>query len=366
MLKRVDRPLFYAIATLLIGGFLILASASVAISQKNFGTISYYTLRQFLTGGLAGVFALLITAHIPYRHWKKLSVPLMLISFVLLAALFIPQIGHMIKGARRWIDIGPVSFQPSEVLKFSFIIYLASWIDARRGAVTSVAYGFAPFALMLSTVAVFLTMQPDIGMLGVITLSAVALYFLGGGNTAQIVTIGVLGAMVLFFLVQLAPYRLNRILVFLSPETEPQGIGYQINQALIAIGSGGFSGLGFGKGLQKFNYLPEPIGDSIFAVFAEEFGLLGAIAMIATFLFLLWRGFLIARRAPDLFGTLLAAGIVLTVTIQAFINMAAISGLLPLTGITLPFISYGGTSLVTTMAGMGILMNISKSARQLR
>lgn len=360
MPKGIDRPLFYTLAALVVGGFLILASASVAISQKNFGTISYYTLRQFLTGGLGGILAIVITAHIPYRHWKKLSVPLMLISFLLLSALFIPEVGIMTKGARRWLDIGPVSFQPSEVLKFSFLIYLASWMDARKGTVASVAYGFMPFALMLSAVAIFLTMQPDIGMLGVITLSAIALYFLGGGNTAQIVTLCVLGAIVLLLLVQLAPYRLNRVLVFLNPEAEPQGIGYQINQALIAIGSGGFLGLGFGKGLQKFNYLPEPIGDSIFAIFAEELGFLGAILMIAMFLFFLWRGFFIARHAPDLFGTLLAAGITLSVTLQAFINMAAISGLLPLTGITLPFISYGGTSLVTTMAGMGILLNISR------
>jgi len=209
-------------------------------------------------------------------------------------------------------------------------------------------------------VSIFLIMQPDIGSLGVIIATAGIMYFLGGGRISQIITLLVFGGVIFYFLVKTAPYRLSRILVFLNPGLDPQGIGYQINQAFIAIGSGGFNGLGFGKSLQKFNYLPEPMGDSIFAIFAEELGFVGAAVLIAVFCFLFWRGLLIAKKIPDIFGKLLAAGISTSIVTQAFVNMAAISGLLPLTGIPLPFISYGGTSIITTLIGVGILLNISK------
>jgi cell division protein FtsW len=358
--KHVDKPLLYTIAALFIGGFLILASSSVALSQKNFGTISYYTLRQILMGGIGGSIALLITASIPYRIWKSAAVPLMALSFILLALLFIPQFTFSSGGARRWLQFGPITFQPSEVLKFSFVIYLASWINARRKDVASMSYGFIPFILMLSVVAMFLLMQPDVGTLGTIIATAALMYFLGGGHVAQIFSLGAFGIVLLFFLVRIAPYRLSRILVFFNPGTDPQGIGYQINQALIAIGSGGLFGLGFGKSLQKFHYLPEPIGDSIFAIFAEEMGFLGVMLLVFAFTFLIWRAIRIAKRAPDTFGMLLASGIAISIGLQAFVNMASISGLLPLTGITLPFISYGGTSLIVTMASVGILLNISK------
>lgn len=356
----IDKPLLYVTLLLLVGGILILASASMVTSQKNFGSISYYTLRQLLYGGLLGILALIATTQIPYRVWKKLALPLMIISFLLLALLFIPELSYSFGGARRWLKFGPLSFQPAEILKISFIVYLASWLDARRREVTSVSYGLMPFALMLAIVAVFLIMQPDIGTLGIIVASAGMLYFLGGGRISQIATLSVFGLAILYFLIQAAPYRLGRILVFLNPGLDPQGLGYQVSQAFIAIGSGGFFGTGFGRSLQKYNYLPEPMGDSIFAVFSEEVGFLGITILIAAFSFLFWRGLVIAKKAPDVFGKLLAAGISISIITQVFINMAAISGLLPLTGIPLPFISYGGTSLAITLASIGVLLNISK------
>ncbi|MBI4137812.1 MAG: putative lipid II flippase FtsW [Candidatus Sungbacteria bacterium] len=355
-----DRPLVVATLLLLIGGLLVVASASVGVAQRQFGTISYYALRQFLIGGLGGIVAFFITQHTPYRLWRKLALPLMALSFLLLALVFFPEFSYSSGGARRWLRLGPVSFQPSELLKLAFVVYLATWLDARRREVSSIAYGMIPFGLMVGVVSVFLIMQPDIGTLGVIIASAGLLYFLGGGKVSQVVTLGLFGAFLFYIVVQIAPYRLERILVFLNPALDPRGIGYQINQAFIAIGSGGFWGLGFGKSVQKFSYLPEPMGDSVFAVFAEETGFFGAFALIVLFAFLIWRGIAIARRAPDIFGKLLAAGITITLAVQAFINMSAISGLLPLTGIPLPFVSYGGTALIMTMAGMGIVANVSK------
>ncbi|MBI2056233.1 MAG: putative lipid II flippase FtsW [Candidatus Sungbacteria bacterium] len=360
MPRTIDLPLLFTTIVLLLGGFLVLASASMVIAEKNFGSLTYYTARQLFLGGLLGAVACFIASRISYRVWRTWSPALMLIAFILLALLFVPSISYSVGGATRWLTIYGISFQPSEFLKFAFIIYLASWLDARRREAGTVSYGMIPFAIMLAIVSVFLAMQPDIGTLGIIALTALFLYFLGGGKVYQISTLAAFGVAVLYFLIQLAPYRLNRILVFLNPGTDPQGIGYQINQALIAIGSGGFWGLGFGKGLQKYHYLPEPMGDSIFAIYAEEMGLVGAFILIGAFLFFCMRGFLIAKKAPDQFGKLLAAGITVSITLQAFINMAAISGMLPLTGIPLPFVSYGGTSLAITLASVGVLLNISR------
>lgn len=360
MFEKADKPLLIITLALVFGGFLILASASMALAQNNFGAIGYYTLRQLLYGGLGGAILLLAVSAFPYRRLRKLALPLMLISFLMLALLFIPDLSYASGGARRWLRIGTASFQPSEFLKLAFVIYLASWLDARRKDVASFSYGMLPFALMLAVVGLFLVMQPDIGTLGVIAATAGLLYFLGGGRISQIATLGAFGLLILYFIIQLAPYRLERIFVFLNPGFDPEGAGYQISQASIAIGTGGFFGRGFGKSIQKYQYLPEPMGDSIFAIYAEELGFLGAMALIILFGLFLWRGFRIAERAPDIFGKLLAAGITLSITVQAFINMAAISGLLPLTGIPLPFVSYGGTSLAMTLTSIGILMNISK------
>ena len=362
MINSADKALLYTTLILLFGGLLILASASVVISQTNFNSLTHYTLRQLTYGGIFGFLGFIAGFMVPYRLWRRLALPLIIISFVLLTLLFIPSLGYSSGGARRWLHLGFISFQPAEILKFAFIVYLASWLDARRRLVGSLSYGLIPFALMLSLVGIFLIMQPDIGTLGVIVLTSLILYFLGGGRVSQMVTLSFFGAMLLYFLVQLAPYRLSRILVFLNPGTDPQGLGYQISQAFIAIGSGGFFGAGFGKGLQKYNYLPEPMGDSVFAIASEELGFVGAVLIILVFAFFFWRGIVIARNAPDMFGKLLAAGISISIMTQAFVNMAAISGLLPLTGIPLPFVSYGGTSLAMTLMGVGVLLNISKKA----
>ncbi|MDP3710454.1 MAG: putative lipid II flippase FtsW [bacterium] len=358
-----NKTLLYVTAALFWGGLLVVFSASMVLSQKRFGSVGYYTMRQLIYGGVPGIIFMLIASKIPYTFWRKVALPLMILSFVMLALLFLPTLGFSFGGATRWLKLGPITFQPSEILKLTFVIYLASWLDARRQEIASVSYGLIPFAMMLSFIGIFLIMQPDFGTLGIIVISAGLLYFLGGGKTSQIVTLSALGLVLAFLLVQIAPYRMNRLNVFLNPDLDPKGIGYHANQASIAIGSGGFWGVGFGKGLQKYNYLPEPMGDSIFAIFAEEMGFLGVMAILFLFAIFFRQGIKIAKGAPDSFGQLLAGGITLSIATQVFINIAAISGLFPLTGIPLPFFSYGGTSLGMTLAGVGILLNISKYER---
>ena len=356
----VDKSLLAMTLALFAGGILILGSASMILAYKNFGSVTGYAARQLMIGGGVGLIAMAAAARIHYRIWRKLALPLLFVSFGCLALLFIPHLGLSFGGATRWLKLGPLSFQPSEFLKISFIIYLASWLDARRRQVASISYGMIPFFLMVSIVGVFLIMQKDMGTFVVIGATALLLYLFGGGKMSQIIILILLGVAALFLLIRLEPYRAARLTVFLNPASEPLGAGYQINQASLAIGSGGFWGLGFGRSVQKYQYLPEPMGDSIFAVLAEEMGFVGATALLALFFFFYAKGLWIARRAPDVLGKLLAAGIATGIMSQAFINMAAISGLLPLTGIPLPFISYGGTSLAITLASVGILLNISR------
>lgn len=359
MSRRMDYPLLGIALALTVAGLFIISSASVVISQKNFQTPYYYLLRQAVAA-VVGLGAMAVCQALPYRIWRRVSLPFLAASLLAVAAVFLPQLGLKLGGAVRWLNIGPISIQPSEILKLSLILYLASWLDRHKTRAKGFATAFAPFLLVMGVVGSLLVLQPDIGTLIVTAGAAVILYFLGGGRLSQLAAFGLLAAGALAVIIRVAPYRMARFLVFLDPERDPLGIGYHIGQALIAIGSGGFAGRGFGQSIQKFNYLPEPIGDSVFAVVVEEFGLIGALALAVLFFALLLRAFAIARAAPDFFGKLVVAGLASTIVLQAFINMAAISGLMPLAGIPLPFVSYGGTSLVVALAMVGIMLNVSK------
>lgn len=347
---------------LLLFGLVMIASAGVAYSRSRFGDPYYFFKHQLLYGVIPGFAALYVVQKIDYEFWKKISFPLFVASIICLIMVFIPGIGNKIYGASRWIQLGPFSFQPSEMLKLSLIVYLAAWLENRRESIKDFYEGLLPFAAILSVISFLLMKQPDMGTLGVVILISMSIYFISGARLSHIAAMGALGFAALFLLIKFESYRMDRLLVFLHPELDPKGIGYQINQALLAIGSGGIFGVGLGHSLQKFNYLPEPVGDSIFAIIGEELGMLGGIVLVSLFVMLALRGLKIARNAPDRFSRLVACGIVSWVIFQAFINISAISGLIPLTGIPLPFISYGGTSLVFLMAGMGILLNISKHA----
>ena len=257
--------------------------------------------------------------------------------------------------------LGPISFQPSELLKFSYVLYLAAFLASRREAVRSFKHGFMPFLVITLIAGALIIAEPDLGTAGVMALSGIFLFLTAGGLFRHIFIIIGIVAVLLSALVYLEPYRWERIRVFSNPQYDPQGSGYQLRQALIAIGSGGLFGRGFGMSRQKFDYLPEPVGDSIFAVAAEEFGFVGSVLLLFLFLIFAWRGLKVAYESEDNFSRLLGAGIVILICVQSLVNIAALSGLLPLTGIPLLFISQGGSALAVTLAEAGILLNISKT-----
>ena len=363
--SRIHAPDYFLLCItgmLVLVGVFMVASASPIVAESRFGE-AYFFLKNQLVGVLTGSIALIIAWHIKYIYWKKFALLMLIASLLLMALVFVPGIGVELKGAARWIQLGPVTIQPAEFTKLAFIIYIAAWLEAKKKEIRGFSSGFIPFLVMLGVVSLFFILQPDIGTLGVLVLTSTLLFFVGGGRLLQISLLFLIGLVMLSIVVYLQPYRIDRVLVFFEPADDIQGIGYQLHQSLIAIGSGGFWGKGFGMSKQKFHYLPEPTGDSIFAVFGEEFGFIGNIGLVTLFLMFLWRGVRIARHAPDIFGSYLATGITLLVVVQAFVNMAAISGLIPLTGLPLSFISYGSSALTANLAAVGILLNISKYIR---
>lgn len=355
-----DRPLFFAILSLLGIGLIMIASAGVVYGKVRFGD-DYYFFKQQLLGLGVGLMLLYIFQKIHYKVWQNFVVPIFIIALVLLVLVFIPGFGTTVYGAARWVQLGPISFQPSEVMKLAIILYLAAWLSNKGRAKTADFFeGFVPFLALMSIVGFLIIKQPDTGTLGLIFLISLSIFFASGANLMHIFSLFLAGLVFLGILIKMAPYRMQRFLVFINSEHDPMGFGYQMTQALLAIGSGGFLGVGLGQSRQKFNYLPEPVTDSIFAVLGEEFGMIGAVVVVSLFVFVGWRGLRIAASVPDSFGKLLAVGIVSWIVFQAFINICAITGIIPLTGIPLPFISYGGTSLAVLLAAVGILLNVSK------
>ncbi len=355
-------PVLKGILVILIAaGFFILLSASIGLTAKRDLPPYYFVLRQLLTGGLIGFLGLALASRINYRRYRAWALWIFLLSIILTLLVFVPKIGLEFGGARRWISVGAFSFQPSEFLKFGYILYLSALFSAGRNEVKSLGGGFIPFVLITGLVGGLFILEPDIGSFGVAVLSGLLLFLVAGGRWRHLGALIILGAVLLLILVLIEPYRLERISVFLNPSYDPQGSGYQIKQALIAIGSGGILGRGFGMSRQKFQYLPEPVGDSIFAVAAEEFGFIGSIILIGLFVVFAWRGFLVSSEARDSFGRLLGSGIVILIVIQSLVNIAALTGLLPLTGIPLLFVSQGGSAFAVALTEVGILLNISKN-----
>jgi len=356
-----DRALLIIIFLLIGSGLVTLSSSSLIVSQERFDNSYHYFFHQLIYGVGIGLIFFFIASKVPYKHWKKWAVAILALSIVVLILVFVPNLGFGYSGAKRWIDLKFFSFQPSELVKLGFIIYLAAWLEKRKSAeVKTFSYSTFPFLIIMGLIGFLLVLQPDIGTLGVIVMIGIIVFFLAGAKFSHILLLISAGLATLFALIKVAPYRMNRLLAFINPEMDPQGIGYQIKQALLAIGSGGLLGVGLSHSRQKYNYLPSPASDSIFAITAEEWGFVGAAALIILFLALLIRGFKIAKNSPDRFGRLTAVGITSWFVLQAFVNIGAITGLIPLTGITLPFISYGASSMVMSLIGAGILVNISK------
>jgi cell division protein FtsW len=357
---KVDYKLLTAIFLMLGFGLLFLYSASVALSFSKYGKNSYYFLHQLIYGAIVGLIAMFITSRIHYKKWQTFAPLLLVFSFILLVAVKIPGIGYSVGGAERWIALGPISIQPAEIAKLALIFYLASWIDKRGEEIEDFYYGLLPALIVTGAIAGLIFIEPDLGTMISVSLIAISMLFVGGARAKHMLYLLGAGVLAMLVMIKLEPYRVARLTTFLNPKVDPTGIGYQINQALLAVGSGGIFGYGYGNSRQKFLFLPEVMGDSVFAVIAEEMGFIRSGLLVGLYLYFVVRGFKIARGTMDTFGRMVAVGIVSWIAFQAFINIGAIIGLLPLTGIPLPFISYGSTALIINLAAMGILLNISK------
>lgn len=357
---QVDRTFLALLLGLTALGLIMLASASWPLGYDRFDDGYYFLKHQMIFGLLPGVVGCFVALRFPYAKLKSLA-PLMLgLTILLLVLVFIPGIGAEFGTSRSWISLGNFSFQPSELVKLTFLIYLAAWLENRsKLELKTLATGLVPFLSVLGVISLLLILQPDTGTLGIIVLTAFAVYFVAGAPVLHLVGLATLGAGALALLMKFSEYRAARILTFLHPELDPLGVGYHINQALLAIGSGGIFGRGYGHSLQKFQYLPEVAGDSIFAVMSEELGFLLTSAFIFLYLAFIFRGFKIAEKAPDAFGRYLVIGIMAWFGIQAFVNIGAMVGIMPITGVPLPFVSYGGTSLAISLTAAGVILNIS-------
>lgn len=367
--RKPDLVLAITIVILVFLGILVLASVSAAFSRQKTGSTLFFLNHQLLFGLLPGLVLGGIASVLPLKLLKEKSPLFLLVSLVIMGAVFLPFIGGAAGGASRWIFLGPFSFQPSELLKLAFVVYLAAWLDSRtekrntgKGKNPELWQTLVPFLAILGTVTGLLILQRDLGTLIVLTLIAGIMYFSAKTPISHILGLGGLGIAGLLAFIAVAPYRMERIRVFLDPSLDPLGSGYQIKQALIAIGSGGVVGRGLGLSVQKFGFLPQPMSDSIFAVFAEEAGFIGATLLVLLFLTFALRGFFVASKIEDRFPKLLAIGVVSWISVQAFMNIGALTGILPLTGIPLPFLSYGGSALVCELIAMGLLLNASKHA----
>lgn len=357
--KNIDRRFLIVLGLLLIFGLLVLFSASFITGAKKFNDPSYYLREQFLKGILIGVIGFLIFSRIPLEFLKKYSFLFLIFSIGLLILVFLPKFGFSHSGSTRWLSLGPITFQPSEILKLSFLIYLASWLQSRQKDLKGFSNSLLPFLIVIGIVGFLLLMQPNMGTFSVIAISATAIYFVAGGRLHHLFIVVLAGVLAFSAFIFLKPYAAERFKVFLNPQYDTSGAAYQINQAMASIGIGGLTGIGIGQNLIS-PYLPETIGDSIFAVLGEKLGLFGvSFSMILYLMFAIF-GYRIAMKSPDYFSKLLAVGITSWIVAQSFINMAAISGMVPLTGVPLPFMSYGSSGLVISLIGAGIIANISR------
>ncbi len=349
----IDKNLLILIIVFVFLGLTAVADASAPQALNNYGD-KFYLLKQQFVSAIIGFVVLFVVSKIHYSFWEKIATPLFFASLTFLVLVLVPQLGFKALGARRWINLGFTSFQPSEAVKLCLTIYLAKVASKNK---TALAY-FLPLAL----IAGLIMLQPDLGTTLVVAIIGLSQIFVSGLPLTYFLGALSLGVLGTYMLILISPYRKERLLSFLQAERDPLGSSYHIRQILLGLGSGGIFGVGLGASRQKYLFLPESSTDSIFAVIAEELGLIGGLAIILLFAFFTFKGMVLAKNAPDNFSRVLCVGITAWIGGQAFLNIASNVALVPLTGIPLPFISYGGTSLVTVMAACGILLNISKYA----
>lgn len=359
-----DYIFLISIAALLVFGLLTLFSASSAEGLVKFHDGYFFIKRQILLGVLPGLILFYFTTRIDYHWWRKLARPLFYFSLLLLVLLLIPGIGDKVGTAKSWFVIGGFSFQPAELLKLTLIFYLGAWLaDSTEENFYHWREYFLKFVIVVAIFSFLILAQPDFGTLMILLLIAFAIYYSAGGRLTHLACLVGAGLLGVAGLVWSGKYGrlLERFTVFLNPSFDSQGLGYQISQALLAIGSGGIWGLGWGHSRQKFQYLPEVRADSIFAIIGEELGFLISALFIAFLCFIFWRGMKIAMSAPDRFGKIVVTGIMVWMIGQSFINIASMTGLLPLTGVPLPLVSHGGTALAIMLAALGVVVNVSKN-----
>jgi cell division protein FtsW len=358
--RKPDYPLLTVVGILVPLGLVMVYSASFVDAFTNHDNQLYYAWRQ-LSGAILGTVGLLVAQRIDYRFWRTYSVQLIGATLLLLlVVLILPASITEVNGARQWIRLGPFSMQPSEIAKLAMVIYFADWLSRRGAKLGNVSYGLIPFAVMLGVVCGLVMLEGDLGTTIVLVVIAGAVYFTAGANPLHIIGASAIAAGAFWAMVKIAPYRQSRIAAWLDPFKYYQDAGWQPAHGLYALGSGGLFGVGLGQGRQKFLWLSQAHTDAIFAVIGEEFGLIGTLFIVGCFLVIAYRGMRIAARAPEPFAALLATGLTVWLVFQALINMAVVTTLLPFTGLTLPFLSYGSSSLVMCMVAAGILLNISR------
>ncbi|WIV18246.1 stage V sporulation protein E [Paenibacillus polygoni] len=357
-----DFWLIICIVSLLAIGLVMVYSAGSVLAFRQYGDSFYFVKRQLLFAGL-GLAAMFFTANVDYRIWRNYAKYILVFCFILLIIVLIPGVGVVRGGARSWLGISSFGIQPSEFMKLGMILFLAKWLSKDPDAIKNFTSGLLPPLALMGTAFALIMLQPDLGTGTVMMGASMLIIFTAGARMKHLLLLGLGGLVGFAGLIAAAPYRLQRITAFLDPWSDPLGSGYQILQSLYAIGPGGLGGLGLGMSRQKYSYVPEPQTDFIFSILAEELGFIGGLIVLMLFLMLVWRGMRVAMTIPDAFGSLLGVGIVGMVAVQVIINIGVVIGLMPVTGITLPLISYGGSSLTLMLTALGILLNLSRYAR---
>jgi cell division protein FtsW len=358
--KQFDTYFFGIVMLISVIGIISFISASLGVLAQSDTKFYGVLFGQIVLGFVGGMAALWLAIKIPYHFWRNYALAIFIVTLALTMAVFVPHLGFSHGGARRWISVFHVSFQPAELLKLGFVTYFAAWLAWTNKKKEEFKYRFLPLIIMLAVVGVALLLQPDTKSFILITASACGMLFVSGVSWKKIILIIGIGIVAIGLLALARPYLMNRIKTYINPSSNAQGSSYQLQQGLIAIGSGGIFGRGLGQSVQKFNYLPEPQGDSIYAVIGEEFGFIGSALLVVLYVFLSIRGYKIAMQSRDMFGQYLVVGIVTLLVAQSFLNMASLVGLFPLTGVPLVFISQGGTSLAIALFASGIVLNVSR------
>ncbi len=360
--KGVDITLLVVVLTLVgIGLIMVLSASSIQALSRHGDT--YYFLKRQMTWAVLGILSMLILSRFNYHLWGRLGKIILLLGIFILIIVLIPQFGYIAGGSRRWLIFGPIVIQASEVAKFSLIIYMAGYLAQKNERVRASFKGLIPPLIIIGLVLYLIVLEPDLGTAISIGVTVFLMFFAAGVKMTNMGLLFLGSLPVLYYFMMGEAYRRQRLMAFINPWQDPLDSGFHIIQSMYALGSGGLFGVGFGQSMQKFFYLPAPSTDFIYAVIGEELGLVGTTLIIVLFFILAWRGISIGLNAPDLLGTLLAVGLTTMITIQAIINIGVVSGSLPVTGITLPFISYGGSSLVIMLSSIGILLNISRHVR---